>query len=146
MDEVPGGLRAASGAAPQRHRDGSCLVRGAGIAGLVLTGGNDLAVLGGDAPERDAVENALLDWAERAQAAGPGRLPRHAGDSAAFRDSVTPRRRPCGATSGHPNRTASQKRSTAIITLPPSTRGRRSMSGRSPTTAWSKRFAIRPSP
>jgi putative glutamine amidotransferase len=32
---------------------------------LVLTGGNDLADLGGDAPERDAVENALLDWAER---------------------------------------------------------------------------------
>jgi gamma-glutamyl-gamma-aminobutyrate hydrolase PuuD len=37
----------------------------AGIAGLVLTGGNDLAVLGGDAPERDAVENALLDLVER---------------------------------------------------------------------------------
>jgi putative glutamine amidotransferase len=36
-----------------------------GVAGLVLTGGNDLASLGGDAPERDAVENALLDWAER---------------------------------------------------------------------------------
>jgi putative glutamine amidotransferase len=36
-----------------------------GIAGLVLTGGNDLAALGGDAPERDAVENALLDLAER---------------------------------------------------------------------------------
>ena len=36
-----------------------------GVAGLVLTGGNDLAALGGDAPERDAVENALLDWAER---------------------------------------------------------------------------------
>jgi N5-(cytidine 5'-diphosphoramidyl)-L-glutamine hydrolase len=35
------------------------------VAGLVLTGGNDLAVLGGDAPERDAVENALLDLAER---------------------------------------------------------------------------------
>ena len=35
------------------------------IAGLVLTGGNDLAALGGDAPERDAVENALLDLAER---------------------------------------------------------------------------------
>jgi N5-(cytidine 5'-diphosphoramidyl)-L-glutamine hydrolase len=34
------------------------------VAGLVLTGGNDLAVFGGDAPERDAVENALLDWAE----------------------------------------------------------------------------------
>ena len=37
----------------------------AGIAGLVLTGGNDLAMLGGDAPERDAVENAMLDLAER---------------------------------------------------------------------------------
>jgi putative glutamine amidotransferase len=37
----------------------------ADIAGLVLTGGNDLALLGGDAPERDAVEYALLDRAER---------------------------------------------------------------------------------
>ena len=37
----------------------------AGIAGLVLTGGNDLAALGGDAPERDDVENALLDLAEQ---------------------------------------------------------------------------------
>lgn len=36
-----------------------------GIAGLLLTGGNDLAELGGDAPERDAVENALLGLAER---------------------------------------------------------------------------------
>jgi gamma-glutamyl-gamma-aminobutyrate hydrolase PuuD len=34
------------------------------LAGLVLTGGNDLAPLGGDAPERDATENALLDAAE----------------------------------------------------------------------------------
>jgi len=33
----------------------------ADIAGLVLTGGNDLVALGGDAPERDATENALLD-------------------------------------------------------------------------------------
>ncbi len=37
----------------------------ADIAGIVLTGGNDLAALGGDAPERDAVENTLLDFAER---------------------------------------------------------------------------------
>lgn len=37
----------------------------AGIAGLVLTGGNDLAELGGDAPERDTTENTLLDFAER---------------------------------------------------------------------------------
>ena len=34
------------------------------VAGLVLTGGNDLAGLGGDAPERDATENALLDVVE----------------------------------------------------------------------------------
>jgi len=40
-------------------------VRRAGITGLVLTGGNDLAMLGGDAPERDAVENAMLNLAER---------------------------------------------------------------------------------
>ena len=41
------------------------LCEATGIDGLVLTGGNDLAALGGDAPERDAVENALLDLAER---------------------------------------------------------------------------------
>ena len=40
------------------------MFRRGGLAGLVLTGGNDLAVLGGDAPERDAAENALLDEAE----------------------------------------------------------------------------------
>ena len=40
-------------------------MQAAGIGGLVLTGGNDLAALGGDAPERDVVENALLDWTER---------------------------------------------------------------------------------
>lgn len=40
------------------------LCAGADVAGLVLTGGNDLATLGGDAPERDATENAVLDVAE----------------------------------------------------------------------------------
>jgi putative glutamine amidotransferase len=34
------------------------------ISGLVLTGGNDLSALGGDAPERDATEHALLQMAE----------------------------------------------------------------------------------
>ncbi len=37
----------------------------ADIAGLLLTGGNDLAEYGGDAPERDAVEHGLLSWAAR---------------------------------------------------------------------------------
>lgn len=32
-------------------------------AGVLLTGGNDLASLGGDAPERDAVEHALIRYA-----------------------------------------------------------------------------------
>jgi N5-(cytidine 5'-diphosphoramidyl)-L-glutamine hydrolase len=41
------------------------LCQRAAIAGLVLTGGNDLAEVGGDAPERDSVENALVDWAEQ---------------------------------------------------------------------------------
>jgi N5-(cytidine 5'-diphosphoramidyl)-L-glutamine hydrolase len=41
------------------------LCQDSGISGLVLTGGNDLAELGGDAPERDATERALLDLAER---------------------------------------------------------------------------------
>jgi putative glutamine amidotransferase len=40
------------------------LFAAADIAGLVLSGGNDLAALGGDAPERDGTENALLDAAE----------------------------------------------------------------------------------
>ena len=34
------------------------------VAGLLLTGGNDLASLGGDAPERDTTENALVDDAQ----------------------------------------------------------------------------------
>jgi gamma-glutamyl-gamma-aminobutyrate hydrolase PuuD len=35
------------------------------VSGIVLTGGNDLAAYGGDAPDRDATETALLDLAER---------------------------------------------------------------------------------
>ena len=31
--------------------------------GIILTGGNDLAAYGGDAPERDETERALLEWA-----------------------------------------------------------------------------------
>jgi putative glutamine amidotransferase len=35
------------------------------VGGIVLTGGNDLTAYGGDAPERDETEAALLDLAER---------------------------------------------------------------------------------
>ena len=41
----------------------TALCRDAGVIGLILTGGNDLAALGGNTPERDATENALLDLA-----------------------------------------------------------------------------------
>jgi putative glutamine amidotransferase len=35
------------------------------VSGLVLTGGNDLVAVGGDAPERDETENAAIDWMEQ---------------------------------------------------------------------------------
>ncbi len=35
------------------------------VNGIVLTGGNDLSAYGGDAPERDQTETALLDFAEK---------------------------------------------------------------------------------
>lgn len=41
------------------------LVDAASVRGVLLTGGNDLSAYGGDAPERDETENALLDFAER---------------------------------------------------------------------------------
>ena len=33
------------------------------VAGVVLSGGNDLTALGGDAPERDETELAAIEWA-----------------------------------------------------------------------------------
>lgn len=39
------------------------IVGAAPVAGVLLTGGNDLAKYGGDAPERDEVERALVGWA-----------------------------------------------------------------------------------
>lgn len=39
------------------------LVEALDPAGVILTGGGDLGVLGGDAPERDTTEAALVDWA-----------------------------------------------------------------------------------
>ncbi len=38
-----------------------------GVAGVLLTGGNDLAAYGGDAPERDATEREMIDFAGRLQ-------------------------------------------------------------------------------
>ena len=39
------------------------LARDLSIGGVLMTGGNDLVELGGDAPERDRTETALLDFA-----------------------------------------------------------------------------------
>ncbi|WP_285631385.1 gamma-glutamyl-gamma-aminobutyrate hydrolase family protein [Actinoallomurus iriomotensis] len=41
------------------------VLRRSPVRGVLLTGGNDLAAYGGDAPERDAAELALVDAAER---------------------------------------------------------------------------------
>lgn len=50
---------------PNNEAAARALCREAPIVGVVLTGGNDLVAYGGDAPERDAAEIALLDFAER---------------------------------------------------------------------------------
>lgn len=50
---------------PNHSETALALCDAADVAGVVLTGGGDLAEYGGDVPERDTVEYALLDWAER---------------------------------------------------------------------------------
>jgi N5-(cytidine 5'-diphosphoramidyl)-L-glutamine hydrolase len=51
--------------APNQARAALLLCETMPVAGIVLTGGNDLAAYGGDAPERDATEGALIDLAAR---------------------------------------------------------------------------------
>jgi len=51
--------------APNQQEAALALCTTAPVAGIVLTGGNDLAAYGGDAPERDATEGALIDLAAR---------------------------------------------------------------------------------
>lgn len=41
------------------------LIEGVKISGIILSGGNDLAVYGGDAPERDETEKILLDFSKK---------------------------------------------------------------------------------
>jgi gamma-glutamyl-gamma-aminobutyrate hydrolase PuuD len=55
-------------AMPNRDDAATDLLERLAPAGILLTGGNDLAVLGGDAPERDRTEAAMLAWAERTAA------------------------------------------------------------------------------
>jgi N5-(cytidine 5'-diphosphoramidyl)-L-glutamine hydrolase len=45
------------------HQSALAMIASADIAGLLLTGGNDLAVYGGPAPERDAVEEGMVSGA-----------------------------------------------------------------------------------
>lgn len=49
--------------APNHAETATALVRALPVAGLLLTGGNTLAAYGGDAPERDETESALLQLA-----------------------------------------------------------------------------------
>lgn len=56
------GLRAL--ALPNDAEAASALRAVVPVAGVVLTGGNDLAAYGGDAPERDALERELIREAE----------------------------------------------------------------------------------
>lgn len=46
---------------PNAARDVRALIRELRIDGVILTGGNDLVAYGGDAPERDRLENEILD-------------------------------------------------------------------------------------
>jgi putative glutamine amidotransferase len=50
---------------PNNPAAARALCAGAALGGILLTGGNDLLAYGGDAPERDATECVLLDFAER---------------------------------------------------------------------------------
>jgi putative glutamine amidotransferase len=52
---------------PNRRETAAALFDATAAAGLLLTGGNDPVAVGGDAPERDETEAALI---ERAQARG----------------------------------------------------------------------------
>lgn len=62
------GFAAAAGfhvlALPNEPAEAVALAQRLNANGLVLTGGNDLVSCGGDAPERDATELALVQWAE----------------------------------------------------------------------------------
>jgi N5-(cytidine 5'-diphosphoramidyl)-L-glutamine hydrolase len=43
----------------------AALIDGVRPIAIVLSGGNDLAIVGGDAPERDSTEREMLDWTAR---------------------------------------------------------------------------------
>jgi N5-(cytidine 5'-diphosphoramidyl)-L-glutamine hydrolase len=58
-------LRCALTPIPVPNSVDAALTIGEQVSGIVLTGGNDLTAYGGDAPERDQTEMALLDLAER---------------------------------------------------------------------------------
>ncbi len=48
---------------PNRRQTAVALAEASPVCGLILTGGNDIVAVGGDAPERDETEEALIDWA-----------------------------------------------------------------------------------
>lgn len=48
---------------PNTVTDHQGWLSGLAIDGVLLSGGNDLAAYGGDAPERERLESCLIDWA-----------------------------------------------------------------------------------
>lgn len=61
--ELLGSLGFAALPVPNLGPQAMVALAGLPLAGVLLSGGNDLAGVGGDAPERDATEDALLDMA-----------------------------------------------------------------------------------
>ena len=122
------------------------LVRaGPGSLGMVLTGGNVLHDgLERRCPRTRRRGKCSARSGRAARAAGPGRLSRHAGDPAAFRDSATPCRQPCGAWKVIRIDDAWPREVNSFTQFAAFDSRCRSMSGRSPPTASSRRFAIRP--
>jgi gamma-glutamyl-gamma-aminobutyrate hydrolase PuuD len=47
---------------PNDSQAAAALLHSVEVSGLILSGGNDLARFSGDAPERDACEQAMVEW------------------------------------------------------------------------------------
>ena len=144
MATIHRGLWTIAVGAAQRHRRGGVrLCDSSDVAGPVLTGGNDLAALGGDATERDATENALPRCNRVARTARARRISWYTADPTALRDTAASRHWPCDDTSDNPHRRRTGGGQQLSWLRLPSNHVLRSRSGRSPPMVSSRRFAAR---